>query len=111
MGFNISGIATAINLQSNLGLIEKEIGFKLTFEKEIDFETASSNWKEEGICDIYYTENATLIFINFEYTTNAYSFQNQPTLTFALSETSMAFCFYYCENGEIIREKSEVEEK
>src|SRR5690554_6754944 len=41
----------------------------------------------------------------------AYSLLNQTTLTYAISETSMTFCFHYCENGKFRRSKAEAEGK
>jgi hypothetical protein len=109
MGFNISGIAVAKNLQSDIAKIEEEIGFKLEFIEEINFETASSNWEEDGICDIHFGQNGTLIFLSHELSMDSYSIMNLPTLTYAISETSMAFCFHYCENGKIRRSRAEAE--
>lgn len=109
MGFNISGIAVAKNLQNDIERIEREIGFKLELVEEINFEKASSNWKEDGICDIYFGQNGTLIFLSHELSMESYSIMNLPTLTYAISETSMAFCFHYCENGKIRRSRAEAE--
>lgn len=109
MGFNISGIAVAKNLNNDIGSIEKEIGFKLELVEEINFEKASSNWKEDGICDIYFGQKGTLIFLSHELSMVPYNIMNLPTLTYAISETSMAFCFHYCEKGEIRRSRAEAE--
>ena len=111
MGFNISGIAVSKNLQNNITEIEKEIGFKLELIEEIDFEEASSNWKDDGICDIYFGKDGTLIFLSHDLSTDAYSILNLLTFTFAVSETSMVFCFHYCENGKLRRSRAEAEEQ
>jgi hypothetical protein len=109
MGYNISGIAVNKNLKTKIDSIENEIGYKLDFLAEVSFETASANWKEEGICDIYFGNNGTLIFLSHELSMESYSIIGLPTITFAISETSMAFCFHYCENGLIKRSRAEVE--
>jgi hypothetical protein len=111
MGFNISGIAINKNYENEFNNLQNELGWNLKKETEIDFETASSNWKEEGICDVYFTENGTLIFINMDMCTESWPLKNNNTLTFALSETSMAFNINYCENGIEKRSIMEVEDK
>ena len=55
--------------------------------------------KEDGICDVYFSENGTLLFISMEMCTESFPLKNDNSLTFALSETSMAFYINYCENG------------
>lgn len=99
MGFNISGIAINRNYEREFEQLQKELGWNLEKQSEIDFETASSNWTEDGICNVYFTEKGTLMFIGMEMCTESFPLQNTNTLTFALSETSMAFNINYCENG------------
>jgi hypothetical protein len=99
MGFNISGIAINKNYENDFESLQKQFGWNLIKQEEIVFEDASSNWKEEQICDVYFCETGTLIFINMEMCTESWSLTNNNTFTFALSETSMSFCVYYCENG------------
>lgn len=111
MGFNISGIAVAKNLQNDIEKIEKEIGFQLEFVEEINFETASSNWKEEGICDIYFGERGSIIFLNHELSIEEYSIMDLPTLTFAMSDVASTYMFHYYENGIFKRSKAESEGK
>jgi hypothetical protein len=99
MGFNISGLAINKNYESEFDLLQKELGWNLEKQSEIDFETASSNWTEDGVCNVYFTEKGTLMFIGMDMCTESFPLQNDNTLTFALSETSMAFNINYCENG------------
>ena len=99
MGFNISGLAINKNYENDFDSLQKELGWNLKKETEIDFETASSNWKDDGICDVYFSENGTLLFISMEMCTESFPLKNDNSLTFALSETSMAFYINYCENG------------
>ena len=109
MGFNISGIVINKNFEKNINELSKILNLNLEFDKEIDFETASENWKDEGIIDVYFGNNGTLIFANEDLCLgNGYSFSGTNILTFALSETSMAFNFGYTENGNNIRSKMEV---
>jgi hypothetical protein len=99
MGFNISGLAINKNYENDFEELQKELGFTLERDSEIDFETASSNWKEDGICDVYFSEKGTLMFISMDKCAESWPLQNDNSLTFALSETSMAFNINYCENG------------
>jgi len=99
MGFNISGLAINKNYESNFDDLLKELGWNLEKQSEIDFETASSNWTEDGICDVYFSEKGTLLFISMDMCAESWSLKKDNTLTFALSETSMAFNINYCENG------------
>ncbi|MDF7817317.1 hypothetical protein P1X15_06905 [Runella sp. MFBS21] len=103
MGFNISGIATNINFNNNLIELQKQLGLTLSFIEEINFEKASENWKEEEVCDIYFSEKGTLLFINMDLCVEPWSIENGDTLTFALSETSMAFNLNYCEGRKLRR--------
>jgi hypothetical protein len=99
MGFNISGLAINKNYEKEFDQLQKELNWKLEKQSEIDFETASSNWTEDGICNVYFLENGTLIFMGMDMCTESFPLRNANTLTFALSETSMAFNINYCENG------------
>ncbi|MGY0427308.1 MAG: hypothetical protein ACWIPI_10880 [Polaribacter sp.] len=99
MGFNISGLAINKNYENDFDKLQKELGWNLEKQSEIDFETASSNWTEEEICDVYFSEKGTLLFLNMDICAESWALKNDNTLTFALSETSMAFNINYCENG------------
>jgi hypothetical protein len=109
MGFNISGLVINQNYGENFEELQNKLGWNLKKIEEIDFKTASSNWQEEGICDVYFTEKGTLLFLNVDLCTNSYEIENVNSLTFALSETSMAFNLNYCENGIEVRSIMEVE--
>ncbi len=109
MGFNISGIVINQNLRSNPNLLSKILGRKLYEQKEIDFETASENWKEPDFVDVYFSENGTLVFAEIDMCVEAHGFSDSNILTFALSETSMTFSISYTENDQLIREKLEAD--
>ncbi len=99
MGFNISGLAINKSYENDFEKLQEELGWNLEKQSEIDFETASSNWTEDGICDVYFSEKGTLLFIGMGMCAESWALKNNKTLTFALSETSMAFNINYCENG------------
>jgi hypothetical protein len=111
MGFNISGLAINKNYEKDFDKLQKELGWNLEKQSEIDFETASSNWTEDGICNVYFTEEGTLMFIGMDMCTESFPLKNDNTLTFALSETSMAFNINYCENGVEKRSIMEVNDE
>lgn len=108
MGFNISGVVINKSLENNNEELSKILGLNIDFKREIDFETASENWKEEGIVDVYFGEKGTLVFANHDLCLEGYSYPQANILTFALSETSMTFSFGYSENDNIIRSKMDV---
>ena len=99
MGFNISGLAINKNYEYDFEKLQRDLGWSLIKDAEIDFETASENWTEEGICTVYFSEKGTLIFLNMDICSESYPIKDANTLTFALSETVMAFNLNYCENG------------
>src|SRR6478735_2023718 len=103
MGFNVSGVAINRSYQDKVEALAKELNWKLEFVEEIIFETASENWKEEGLCDIYFTENGTILFLNMDLCTESWSIDQGNVLTFAISETSMAFNLNYCEDRKSVR--------
>ena len=110
MGFNISGIAINKNYKNNFEQLEKELGWKLIKHGELDFESASSNWKEDEFCDVYFTKNGTLLFISMDRCETNFCLQHNNVLTFVLSETSMAFKVGYTEKGVEKRKIVEVDD-
>lgn len=111
MSFNISGIVINKSFKDNKEELSKVLGFNIDFEKEIDFETASENNKEEGIVDVYFSEKGTVILIDSDLCLDTYSYPQINILTFVLSENSMSFYFGYSENNNVIRSKMEVNGK
>jgi len=110
MGFNVSGLVINKNYQNDFDDLQKELGWNLKKKEDIDFETASSNWKEEGTCDVYFSDQGTLLFISMERCDQSWGIKNANTLTFVLSEISMVFNISYCENGIEKRAIIEVED-
>lgn len=99
MGFNISGLAINKNYQEEFDKLQKQLGWQLVPQGEIDFETASENWKEDVICDVYFCEKGTILFMSMEKCAESFPLENDNTLSFALSESVMAFNLNYCEQG------------
>lgn len=109
MGFNIAGIAINANLEDNITELSNILGENLVLDSEIDFETASENWKEEGIFDVYFGDHGTLIFGNTESLDDDFKAPKLQVFTFAISETSMLFAFTHSENNKILRAVMNVE--
>lgn len=110
MGYNISGVVINKCLKNHESDLSKLLRLDLEYDCEIDFETASENWKDDEIIDVYFGDNGTLIFTNFELCNDeSYFFAESQTLTFTFSETSMAFYFGYSINEKLIRSKMYVE--
>jgi len=96
MGYNISGLVIDKNYENDIEQIENILGEKLTFDKKVDFESGSENWKDDNYCDIYFSEKGTLIFISMER---------------AASEMTMTFAVNYTDNCKIIRSFAETEDE
>jgi hypothetical protein len=99
MGLNISGLVINQNFQENIQDLQNILGWDLIKVEDIDFETVSSSNKEEDICDVYFTDNGTLIFLNADLCTESYALENLNSLSFIYSETSMASHYNYSESG------------
>lgn len=104
MGYNISGIVINKCLKNRESDLSNILRLDLEYDCEVDFETASANWKDDGIIDVYFGDNGTFIFTNFELCYDeSYFYPESQTLTFTFSETSMAFYFGYSINEKLIR--------
>ncbi|MCG8860074.1 hypothetical protein [Tenacibaculum finnmarkense] len=110
MGYNISGLVIDKNYENNIEQLEKILGEKLTFEKEVEFEKGSENWKEDNYCDIYFSDKGTLIFISMERGAFEFNIKNQKSFSFALSEMTMTFAVNYTDNEKMIRSFVETED-
>mgnify|MGYP006333186415 CR=1 FL=1 len=56
MGFNISGLVIDKNYENKILELQQILDYELTFDKEVNFEEASENWKSDKYCDIYFSE-------------------------------------------------------
>ncbi len=103
MGVNIAGVVINRRYKDNVAGLEKILGEKLVFDKEVPFEEASENWKKNTYCDVYYSDSGTLVFLSFESAGFDFPVKDQETFSFVLSEMSMAFSVNYTRNGEVLR--------
>ncbi len=97
MGFNISGIAISKNYKGDFESLKQQYGWNLEGPQEISFEKASENYTEDDICNVYFTENGTLIFVAMERCIDGLPLEDANTMTFVLSEMSMTFVLAYFE--------------
>jgi hypothetical protein len=108
MGFNIAGVVINKNYEGKLEELQDDLGLKFTREKEITYEEASANWKDDALVDVYFSKNGTLLFMAMDMCIEGYSIAQQHVLTFAYSETSMAFTLNYYEDDDLKRSIMEV---
>ena len=118
MGFNIAGVVINKNYQDSIIELGEELGLELQFKNEITFEEAVSNWKADDQCDVFFSEQGTLLFFAMDRGAGEYKIEGQQVFTFAISESSMVFSLTYFEgntlqrsltefNGEIMQEDGE----
>ena len=99
MGFNISGLVINKSYKDNFDELQSELGWNLKKQEDITFETASSNYKDDNICDVYFSEKGTLLFISINRLAESWKLKDANTLNFALSDISTTFHMSYCEKG------------
>jgi hypothetical protein len=108
MGFNISGIAINKSFKDNFDELLANFNWDVVFHEEVTFEEASKNWKDKELCDVFFTETGTLLFVNMDLCIEPWRLKDCNVFTFTLSETSMAFSIQYSENLALKRSIMEV---
>lgn len=110
MGYNLSGIVINKNLHGHTEALSQILGVNLAFARETDTAVATTGEQTADFIDVYFSGNGTLILAHQDLCLDRhYAHPGAHILTFALSETAMAFYFEYTENQETIRSKMEVE--
>lgn len=99
MGFNIAGIVVNENYENRVEKLQVELGLNLAFVEEITVEEASRNWKDEGIFDVCFLGNATVIFMSHADYLESYYMSHNNVFAFAVSEVSDTYSFNYSESG------------
>ncbi len=110
MAFNFSGIVINKNYEGQVEELGEALGFQLNYDCPISYEEASKNWKEDGMCDIFFSKSGTLMFLPMELCIKDYFIEQQQVLTFAYSDNSMAFNLSYYEGTACKRKILEVSE-
>ncbi|MDR2221777.1 MAG: hypothetical protein LBE34_03455 [Flavobacteriaceae bacterium] len=109
MGYNIAGVVIDKNYRDQIEELEQILNKKLVETEVIDFKGASENWKEDDLCDIYFTEQGTLVFLSTENASTTFSATNQRVMSFVLTEVSMSFYISYTQNRFLLRKVLETE--
>ena len=109
MGFNISGLVIDKNYKNHLTEMESVFDEKMVFDKEVTFEEACESWKDDKYCDVYFSEEGTLVFLSMERGGFEFYPKKQKAFSFVLSEMMMMFAVNYVENGFNIRAYMETE--
>lgn len=103
MSLNIAGVVVDANFDKNIDKIQALLGYRLTFDCESDFEDATDGWVQDGTCFVYAHGDKTLILLPMDDCSDGFEHPDLTVLTFALSETSMAFNLSYSEGTAVVR--------
>ena len=108
MGFDSTGIAINKNYQETIEEVSQIFDMKLTLKEEIYFENAMSSHKPDDTCDIYFSENCTIVFLSepIQLSLNKLSIDRQIA-SFMVSETAMVLDLDISKNQENIRYMTE----
>lgn len=100
MGFNISGILIkSETVETN---IENILDHELAFFKEIDFEEATSSYRDENTVDILQTQTGTLIITELGQVYDISNFDGE-IIQFMISDVSDTYYFEKYTNGNLDR--------
>lgn len=101
MGFNIAGLIIKQKFDNKQEL-ESFLENILTFSKDIDFEEATSSFRDENTVDILQTEHGTFVIMElgqiYDLTNN-----NSEVVQFMVSEVSDTYYFEKYSNGTLER--------
>lgn len=110
MGYNLSGIVINKNLHTHTEALSQILGLHLVFARETDTAGATTEEQTADFINVYFSGSGTLILAHQDLCLDRhYAHPATQILTFALSETAMAFYFEYTENQKTVRSKMEVE--
>jgi len=104
MGFNISGIVINQQAEGRIPDLAHQLGLSLIFEREITFQEAAANWKDDHVCDVYAGPQGTLFFLAPQHCVSQRSLPGPATtLLFIWLEYSMAFNLVCTEGADLRR--------
>ncbi len=110
MGFHISGFALNECLKDKEESLKEILGLELEFEREINFETALENWKDEGVIDVYFGKEFTLIFVHENSCTFKNCFYNEADVSiFSVHDISSTYVFEHRQNELMINGNESLE--
>ena len=101
MGFNIAGIIIKKKIDTKQEL-ENLLDTKLEYTKEVDFEEATSSFREDNTIDVLQTEQGTLVIMELG---QIYDLANIPSevIQFIVSEVSDTYYLEKYANGTLDR--------
>ena len=111
MGYNIAGLVISDNFNRDIEQLENELKYGIEIIEEVSFETASSNWTPDNEFRLHFTDKATLIFFPHKEVYNVFDIPSKDSMSYAYSETAMAFELNVYRNGRPVREISENSEQ
>lgn len=103
MGFNIAGLVINQNYNKDILKLSADLKWGIEVIEEVTFEKACSNWTPDGEFRLYFSDQATMIFIPHEWVANQSHSKTADTLNYAYSATTMAFQVDLFKNGKLVR--------
>lgn len=100
MGFNIAGLI--IKGQTSLQKIESLLNQKLDYKSSVDFEEATSSYRNENTIDVLQTKEGTLILTELRQIYDLSSFQ-EDVVQFMISDISDTYYFEKFSDGKLER--------
>lgn len=105
MSLNISGLAFNTNFDKNIEGLSQVLNWDLAFVQEINFEAASSNFKDEAFLDVYYGQEGSIVFLSSMEKFNAAKTRGIKALNFNVSDTTKTYLLQVLEDGNSLRFK------
>jgi hypothetical protein len=102
MGLNTAVIIVDKNVATDFISFAKSIGLEVVFEKDVHFEDARSNYKEEFI-DVLFTEFGSLLFVPIDEYKIMKASKNGEIAIIVVMEFSNTFTIRYAKNGRMAR--------
>ena len=103
MGYNFTGFTIDKNFGKDPEKVIKFLRLPLTFEKEVDFNSASA-YKEAEYFDIFFSDQGTSIYTFEPIQLDPAQSEGCSILSYMVSETSMAFFMALDKDGQRVRE-------
>ncbi len=110
MGFNFSGLVIGKSYKNKPKDFMNEVGqyLRLSDPEEINYEMAEANWKDEGLCDVYFGDKGTILYTaDPEVCIDPWLQEDVRAMSFVYLEMSMFFNMVLSENKQVIRKISE----
>ena len=101
MGFNIAGLIIKQKFDKEQEL-ESLLKNKLTFSKDVDFEDATSSFRDENTIDILQTEHGIFVIMGLGQIYDLTSIQGE-VVQFMVSDVSDTYYFEKYSNGKLDR--------